>query len=232
MHGAIDSRGPGKAVNQKADRLALAAVLPARAIGDICREVHTAREHGSRNMTASKWIMSIALAAVPIFAHAQTYSFFLRLDGETYKGDFTFTPSYTTNSGGQTVEIGSYSNVSISDPYAGTLTSGFDVYDGNNSLEHELWFSSGKPYGTIGINIPYSPGGPSVPVTGALVYIGDGSLDYETCTKCDARITEVRSRHPAPEIDASSSASSLALLLGGAAVLRGRRKVSFGVGAA
>jgi hypothetical protein len=151
---------------------------------------------------------------------AQTYDLTLNLDGVTYQGDFTFTPTTMINVANQLVAgPGIYSNVSISDPYAGTLTSAYDVYDGNNLQQHELWLGNSTQLGWIGINIPYSPGGPSVPVTGALSYFAPGG-GYVTCAPCDASITEVKQ---APELDPAGGIAATALLGGIILILKARR---------
>jgi hypothetical protein len=158
-------------------------------------------------------------------AMAQTYDVSLSLDGNTYAGQFTYVPTYDVNPGGQTVQLGYYTNVSLSDVYAGTLTSVLDPYDGNNLQQHELWFNNAQNM-PIGINIPDTGiKGSSVAVTGAMVYFGKGAGDYVSCTVCVGSITEAVSEviRQAPEIDASNI-SSAATLLVGSLLVWGRRK--------
>lgn len=163
--------------------------------------------------------MLIALLLFSGSVMAQTYDVSLTLGGVTYSGSFFYTPTLGENQGGQPVTIGQYSNVSLSDPYAGTLTSIYDPYDGNLFTQHELWFESNAG-GPIGINIPNAGvTGTSVPVTGATVYTTPTS--YESCAVCAASITEVVPQlHEAPELDPAGSIASITLLACGILILK------------
>ena len=155
---------------------------------------------------------------------AQTYDLSLSLNGQTYSGDFTFTPNTMVNDAGATVAgPGVYSNVSISDPYAGTLTGAWDVYGGVFG-QHELWFTNAQGQGFLSVGIPTSPGNTPMTGMGAFAYTGSGSLDYVTCSTC-ASITQVigNSLRQAPELDPAGGMAAFTLLAGFILIARGRR---------
>jgi hypothetical protein len=169
--------------------------------------------------------MLLALLLVSGSAMAQTYDISLTLGGFTYQGDFTFTPDTIVNTFGQTIAgPGVYSNVAVSSP-TGILTQAYDVFDGNNLTQHAVWFSSTNGATDIGLFLPSTPGALSVAVQGAEIYTG--SL-YESCTVCNASITEVvtQSLHEAPEISASGATSSLTLLGCSLLILLAKRRRS------
>lgn len=156
-------------------------------------------------------------------AMAQTYDLSLSLNGQTYSGDFTFTPNTMVNDAGATVAgPGVYSNVSVSDPYAGTLTGAWDVYGGVFG-QHELWFTNAAGAGLLAVSIPTSPGNTPMVGMGAFAYTGSGSLDYTTCSAC-ASITEVISNgiRQAPELDPAGGMASITLLAGLVLILKAR----------
>jgi len=174
-------------------------------------------------------------------AHAQTYDVEITMAGiapapVTFSGSFTFDTQGTCQGSAAFCPVGSkpmLSNVTISDPlsmdqpsgpraFTGGLGSAYgvelmDTYygvQGQSSSNTYLWFTTPKLLGSETpqmTDITFWGGGP----TGQSCGVTPGV----TCTTASLRVAT------AAEIDSTSAISDLTLLLGGLAVLRGRRSV-------
>lgn len=176
-------------------------------------------------------------------AHAQTYDIDITMTGiqaapTTFTGSFTFNSSATGACSAAFCAPGltpEFTNVKIGDPISGgaftdvvagqSSLSFYDTYfgvAGQSSFVYSLSFSlnslltSGKS--TIGINNVVFQAAPNV--TG--IYACNVTRNV-ACTTTTLSLAPKAAA--APEMDSASAAAGLALLFGGIAVLRGKRRL-------
>ena len=182
---------------------------------------------------ASKWMITLALAAAPLAALAQTYDIDITMTGfEGNAAPVSFMGSFTYNAHGTcdgttffcSPGTADFSNVNISDPSfinvpLTTMTGagGELIFYGSNG-------GASGPELIVGINAPLGGSTTNIGVSDATFAIF--GQDTQSCGQLDPQGTVVAcstvTLTQAPEMDLAPAAGSLTLLLGSLLVLRGR----------